>query len=259
MPYLLARRHVPTLHQFAASNVLVAFDYDGTLAPISATPERVRMRQRTRRLLRAVAQRYPCIVISGRPHEELARHLDGIPVWHVTGNHGIEPWEQTPALAEQVQAWVRQLRPRLAETPGVVVEDKTYSVAIHYRQARDKRAALSAILRSVRRLRGTRVVDGRQAVNLIPRGAPHKGTALDRARRLLVCDAAIYVGDDGTDEDAFTCAHPDRLLAIRVGARRRTGARYHLRSQADVDALLQALVAARPVRKPARRPPISTQ
>jgi len=66
MPDILARRHAPALAHFASSNVLVAFDYDGTLAPITAHPERARIRERTRRLLVAAAIRYPCIVISGR-------------------------------------------------------------------------------------------------------------------------------------------------------------------------------------------------
>jgi len=249
MPYLFAPRHSSTLQHFASSNVLLAFDYDGTLAPIAASPERARMRRRTRRLLKAVAERYPCVVISGRAHDELARQLDGIPVWHVTGNDGLEPWEQRPEYAQRVREWIRQLESPLRPLAGVTIEDKTYSVAIHYRRARDKRRARAVIQQSVRRLRDTRVIDGSQAVNLVPRNAPHKGIALDRARRLLVCDTAIYVGDDATDEDAFTCAQPDRLLAVRVGARRLSAARYHLRCQAEIDAPLSALLAARPPRR----------
>jgi trehalose 6-phosphate phosphatase len=72
--------------------------------------------------------------------------------------------------------------------------------------------------------------------------------ALEHVRRLLSCDAAIYVGDDQTDEDAFAAGPPDRLLAIRVGARRGSRARYTLRNQAEVDDLLRALVALRPAR-----------
>ncbi len=231
MGYLFAKKHAAALQSFAASNVLLAFDYDGTLAPIHATPARARMRQRTRRLLAAVARRYPCIVVSGRTHDELARHLDGIPIWHVAGNHGVEPWDKTTAFAEHVREWMRMLERRLKAVRGITIEDKTYSIAIHYRRARQKEVALAAIRRSLRRLRGSRVVNGRQAIDVVPRGAPDKGTTLVRARRQLVCDVAIYVGDDATDEDAFACEQPDRLLAIRVGAERGSRAAHHLRSQ----------------------------
>ena len=89
---------------------------------------------------------------------------------------------------------------------------------------------------------------GNQAVNIVARGAPHKGIALERVRNLLACDTIIYVGDDDTDEDAFRAATPDRLLAIRIGAKRRSRARHWLKSQAEVDAFLQTLLSLRPTR-----------
>ena len=58
MAYILAQRHLPTLARFACSNVMIGFDYDGTLAPIVSVPARASMRGETRRLLRAVARRY---------------------------------------------------------------------------------------------------------------------------------------------------------------------------------------------------------
>jgi trehalose 6-phosphate phosphatase len=82
-------QHVEQLQAFALSNLLVAFDYDGTLAPIAPTPEAASMRADTRRLLGRVASRYPCVVISGRALDDLTRRLDGIPLWYVFGNQGL--------------------------------------------------------------------------------------------------------------------------------------------------------------------------
>jgi DNA-binding MarR family transcriptional regulator len=82
-------------------------------------------------------------------------------------------------------------------------------------------------------------------VNVLPAGAPHKGTALERALARLGCDRAIYVGDDDTDEDAFALPRPGRLLAVRVGRRRGTAAAWFIRRQADIDRLLLELVALR--------------
>ena len=101
---------------------------------------------------------------------------------------------------------------------GRRIEDKGFSIAVHYRQSREKKNALAAILEAAARLGNVRVIGGKQVVNILPDGAPHKGIALERERERLRCDTAIYVGDDETDEDVFALDQPGRLLAIRVGA-----------------------------------------
>jgi len=249
MVHILAKRHVSRLSEFASSNVILAFDYDGTLAPIASDPEFAPMRSKTRRLLRAVAQRYPSVVISGRARADLARCVDSVPVWHLSGNHGLEPWGENPAYAVQIEKWVRHLELRLAHYPGVVVENKIYSLTIHYRHARPRRPVQRAVDRAVGALRGARTIPGKEAISVLPRGSVDKGAALERARRLLHCAVAIYVGDDDTDEDAFAAARPDRLLAIRVGLRHRSRARYYLRDQREIDQLLETLIALRPIRR----------
>jgi trehalose 6-phosphate phosphatase len=251
MIHILAKRHVHTLAEFASSNVLLAFDFDGTLAPIVSDPSAARLRPATRRLLASVAARYPSVVISGRARHDLAKRVGGIPVFHLSGNHGLEPWGQTAGYARRVHVWVRRLREWLAPYAGVVVEDKTYSVTIHYRNAAHTLRTIAAIDAAVRRLRGARSLGGKDAISLVPVGAPTKGAALERARRLLACDTAVYVGDDQTDEDAFSAARPDRLLGIRIGALRGSRARYYLRRQTEIDSLLRALLVFRPLRRDA--------
>jgi trehalose 6-phosphate phosphatase len=252
--HILAKRHVPTLELFARSNVLLGFDYDGTLAPIVSSPRLARMRSRTRRLLTAVAGRYPCVIISGRALDDVARRVAAIPVWHVSGSHGVEPWGEDPSYAAQVRGWVRRLERLLDPHAGVIIEDKGYSVAVHYRHARDKRRALRAIRAAVGTLRGSRVIGGDHTVNLVPRGAPHKGTALERARRQAACEAAIYVGDDETDEDVFAAGPRNNLLGIRIGRARRTRACYRLKDQREIDRLLAVLLAFRPIGRPRDEP-----
>ena len=251
MANILSKRNIQTLAGFASSNVLLAFDFDGTLAPIVSDPNMARMRPRTRRLLSAVARRYPCVVISGRARRDLSRRVGRVPVLHLSGNYGLEPWGQDASYPSRVREWVRLLEERLAPYRGVVVEDKTYSVTIHFRNARNRKAARWAIAAAVRSVRGARTMAGKHAVSLVPQGAPTKGVALARACRLLSCETAIYVGDDQTDEDAYTATQPDRLLAIQVG-RRRSRAHYRLENQRTIDDLLKALLALRPVRRTGR-------
>ncbi len=248
MRYILATRNLPLLERFAASNVLLAFDFDGTLAPIVRDPAAARMRASTRRLLGRVATRYTCVVISGRARHDLTARVRGLPIVHLAGNYGLEPWAPRAEYRAQVQKWISQLSPRLAHVPGIVVEDKTYSMTVHYRNARRPRLAVAAIRRALRTLRGARSLGGDHAFTLVPRGAPTKGAALERACQLFVCENAIYIGDDRTDEDAFTVWSAERLLAIRVGMRARSGARYGLKHQGEIDDLLQALLAMRSAR-----------
>lgn len=250
---ILSRANREILQQFACSKVLLAFDYDGTLAPIVAERERASMREKTRALLAAVSNLYPTVVISGRRRADVLRRLKGTCVRDVVGNHGIEPWNATSRLRREVDRWLPTLRARLASFHGVQIEDKGFSVAIHYRQSREKKRARAAIQALALGLGDVRVVGGKQVVNILPRGAPHKGLALERERRRHGCDTAIYVGDDKTDEDVFALDQPGRLLAIRVGAKRSSQAAYFLRSQQAVNELLRFLAEARSEARAERR------
>jgi trehalose 6-phosphate phosphatase len=243
---ILVRRHLPTLASFASSNVVVAFDYDGTLAPVVNRPALARMRRTTRRLLTGVARRYPCAVISGRSLADLTPRIGRIPVWHIIGNHGVEPWEPRAAFAAAVRTWLRQLEPRLNLFPGVVIEDKTFSLTLHYRQARHRQEALEAIMDAVGVLDDARTIESELAINVLPRDAPGKGAALERVRRALACHKAIYVGNDDADEEAFGAASPDRLLAVRIGKTPHTRATYRLKNQSQIDVFLEALLQCRP-------------
>ena len=245
MQTLLNHEQQALLAGFAHANVLLAFDYDGTLVPIAQTPAAPRMRDTTRQLLIRAAQLYPCVIISGRALDDLSHRLDGVPVWYLFGNHGLEPPPPGVVSPTPATRWAEQLRQVLPDDPGILIEDKRYSLTIHYRNAIDKRRAVEAIDKVVAELPDARPLGGAEAVSLLPRGGADKGVALRQACRWFACDSAIYVGDDGTDEDAFASTYPERLLTIRVGAAENTHARYHLRSQDEIDSLLQILVEVR--------------
>ncbi len=245
MKNILARANREVLRQFAWSKVLLAFDFDGTLAPIVTRPDRATMRPTTRRLLGKLTELYPCIVISGRAQRDVSRRLQGVGLHEIVGNHGVEPWHSTEKLSEEVERWHPVLQERLAGLRGVKIEDKGFSVAVHYRQSRQKKAARGAILDAARALGEVRLIGGKQVVNILPDGVPHKGGALERERARLRCDTAIYVGDDDTDEDVFALDQPGQLLGIRVGRHRASAAPYFLGSQRDMDEFLRVLLGLR--------------
>ena len=250
---ILAPANRDVLERFASSRTLLALDFDGTLAPIVTDPDRAAMRPSTRRLLRRVAHAYPCVVLSGRSRADVGRRVHGLGLAGVIGNHGIEPWPAGARPAGQARRWVPLLEERLAGLRGVVIEDKGFSLAIHYRLSRQKEMARARILRAAARLGHVRLVGGKQVVNVLPARAPHKGLALERARIRLGCDTAIYLGDDETDEDVFSLDEPERLLGISVGRRKGSAATYCIRGQPEIDRLLRRLLALRPRAIVARR------
>jgi trehalose-6-phosphatase len=65
------------------------------------------------------------VIISGRAREDLARRIGNVPVFHLSGNYGLEPWAQSEQYARRVRRWVGQLSARLAPFPGIVIEDKS--------------------------------------------------------------------------------------------------------------------------------------
>jgi trehalose 6-phosphate phosphatase len=242
---ILASEHASTLFEFAHQRVLLAFDFDGTLAPIVCTPEAATMRQRTSILLAEVARHYPCAVISGRSRTDVLEKVAEIPLRAVFGNHGMEPSPNLRAWRRMAARWHAQLALALPPIAGMVIENKGVSLAIHYRLARARGAVRGLVLHAAADLPGTRILEGKMVVNVLPAGAPNKGNALIGLRKRLRCQSAIYIGDDDTDEDVFALAKQERLLGIRVGRSRRTQAAYYVPSQAAMDPLLRKLVEAR--------------
>lgn len=246
MKHILSRANVDVLAQLAWARVLLAFDFDGTLAPIVEDRSAAVMRPRTSQLVSRVCTLYPCAVISGRSRSDVAERLGGARVKYVVGNHGMEPSPGQRRFEREAASARALLVAALRAWPGVDVEDKRFSLAVHYRRSRRKREARAAILAAVAALpTPMRVVLGKMVVNVVPARAPDKGDALLDLRARAKADTALYVGDDVTDEDVFELDQPGRLLTIRVGKSRSSAAAYFVRDQREVDTLLARLVALR--------------
>ena len=218
---------------------MCAFDFDGTLAPIVDLPEQAGMRAPTRKLLGGLAPLYPCIVVSGRGRSDVLGKLRGIKLAGVIGNHGAEMEGTGGKSRRRVRQWKEALEADLPALPGVWVEDKGLSLAVHYRQSKQKSKVRRRIVAVARDLKDVRVFGGKQVVNLVLHNAPHKGDALAAERDRLGCSGVLYVGDDDNDEDAFGLE--GGIVPVRIGRKRHSHARYYLRSQREIDELLQLL------------------
>jgi trehalose 6-phosphate phosphatase len=171
--------------------------------------------------------------------------LERIPLFAVVGNHGAEAgFGPVPrALREAVVGWRGTMEMHARAWPGVTVEDKGLSIAIHYRSAPSRSVARRAIHEAAAALPGARVLGGRAVVNVVPAGTHDKGAAVMQLLARTDRRRALYVGDDVTDEDAFRCRGVG--LGVRVGRTHRSAAGYYLAAQADVDELLRTLVRSR--------------
>ena len=234
------------LSTIARSRVLVAFDFDGTLAPIVADRETARMHDSTSALFAEVCELYPCAVISGRGRQDVSDRLGAAPVAYVVGNHGLEPSPRLETFERDMLAARNALEIALTDVAGIDVEDKRYSLALHYRRSKTRRTARATILAAVAALpTRTRVVPGKLVINVLPEHAPNKGDALLALRTTARVEAAVYFGDDQTDEDVFMLHQPGRLWSVRVGKSNTSAATYFLRDQREMDRLLGRLVALR--------------
>jgi len=232
------------LEEFLSPTTVVAFDYDGTLAPIHLEHRQAQMRERTQGLLSLVARAYPCVVISGRAEADLRRRLEGVPAIAIVGNHGMEPEAIRRDYPDLVQRWLEGLRQELNQIPGVELEDKRFSISIHYRRAPDVAQAARQVSRAARLLADARLIPGKRVLNVVPLGAPNKADAVARHARRIRCDGAVFVGDDASDEEVFALRSLP-VLGIRVGKSAHSSARFHLRTQLEVDAFLEHLLLPR--------------
>jgi trehalose 6-phosphate phosphatase len=245
---LLGSEGLAELRLLAGSRALLAFDFDGTLAPIVRHSDRAAMRSRTRHLLAEVARTWPCAVISGRRLVDLQPRFEGIPVRWFVGSHGAEGAAPLPGacrVRRSVLHWLERLRADLPDLPGVWVEDKGMSLAVHYRGSPRRAHAREAILDVARTFDGARVVPGKCVVDVLPASAPDKGAALAHLVEALSPERVLFAGDDVTDEDAFARDIGVPCTTVRVGGAGPSRARYRLEGQGAVDTLLEVLLGER--------------
>ncbi len=231
--------------------LLVASDYDGTMAPIVNDPEKAYPHAESVRALRALAglAATTAAVISGRALKDLAT-LSRLPVEvQLVGSHGSEfDVGFIHAIDANARKLLREITSELSRIadmyPGVTVETKPASTALHVRNASPEvgAKALAAVHAEAALWTGVQVTEGKSVVELAVI-ATDKGNALDILRHQEGATAAVFFGDDVTDEKAFARLQgPD--VGIKVGEND-TLAQYRVDSTEDVAAALAFLLEER--------------
>jgi len=248
--------------RLAGRPLVLLLDVDGTLAPIVAHPVLAQVPDATRRTIASLVTRpgVTVILVSGRAAHDARRVVGVERVWTV-GNHGaelIDPNGDTtvdPEVSRYAEAMARTaqtLEPLVAAITGVILENKTWTLSVHYRAA-DERVVprLRGVVEGVAAQYGLLVTEGKKVLEIRPPVAVDKGTAIARLVRDLgglSADASVlFAGDDVTDEDAFRFLRENYPFAVTVhiGDRADTAAEFTFHDTDRLRALLERLARGR--------------
>ena len=233
---------------FESSPAIALFlDFDGTLAPLEARPEDVRLDDATRRTLSRLTRspRFRVWIVTGRRRADVRARV-GVRGIRYLGLHGWEGRHATPIPREAREAmafaksWLVVL---LLSAPGVWLEDKGLTLAIHYRSAAavNVRQAWKFVEAVLAPYAGSlQLIRGKKMWELAPRELGDKGIAVQSELSAMGARAMpVYIGDDSMDEPAFRAL--DRGITIRVGGACRSHAHYRLSSVGQVHQFLEKL------------------
>src|SRR5262252_10444440 len=252
-----ALEHVQKIAR-SGERLAVFLDYDGTLTPIVSHPENAWLSESMRQTLRSLAGRVPVAILSGRDLDDVRGrvHVDGIVY---AGSHGFDiagagglHRELGAAYLPVLDAAEAELREALDEISGAQLERKHFSVAAHYRNVNENdvsRVALAveAVAATHRELRR---MDGKKVYELLPDIDWNKGKAVLWLLETLELERGnafpIFIGDDRTDEDAFS-ALEKRGVGILVSEQPQvTAASFCLKDPDQVERFLRELIGRLP-------------
>ncbi len=235
-----------------AKNRILFLDYDGTLVNFTNKPENAFPDESLLALIQSLTQlpNTKVVLISGRDKKSLGDWWIKIPVVLIA-EHGVwirkigKPW----SLNENVQNnWMESVRPVIEtfidRTPGTFLEEKTYSLAWHYRKADPelgeiRASELSNVLKGLISNHGLNVLEGNKVLE-IKSSDVNKGKAANKLLLKKEYDFIFAIGDDWTDEYLFN-ELPESSVTVKVGMKK-TAARYYLKDIDKVRGLLSGFV-----------------
>lgn len=236
----------PLLHAASA----LYLDFDGTLAAYAPHPDGVSVSESLPGLLSSLRGRLAGAIalVSGRPLAEVDRFV-GLSDFAGAGLHGLElrfqdGTTQFSGDAQAARPLLRALRQKFADDARILIEDKGPSVALHWRRAPERAQECVAAMREIVRSPAFELLEGHCVIEARPQGVD-KGKAL-RALALRAPFAGrppVFVGDDVTDEDAFTVAAEAGGYGVKVGPGA-SAARYRLAAVDGVHEWLRASLEA---------------
>lgn len=236
--------------------LLFFLDYDGTLTPIVERPELAILSKEMREVLRELSARYRVAIVSGRAREDVEK-LVGIEGVFYAGSHGFDirgpGFSMLQPEAERFVPLILQLKEKfeeeLSEIPGVLIEPKKFSLAVHYRLVEEEnlpqiQELVEEVVSSNRELR---LMKGKKVFEILPNINWDKGRAV---RWLLQAfglswesSSVIYIGDDTTDEDAFRIIRTRGTGILVADQVRCSAADFWIKSPQDIKGLFELILS----------------
>lgn len=234
-----------------AKNRLVLLDYDGTLVDFTPVPENAVPSTELKNILLGISSspNTKLIIISGRNQIDIENFVGELPI-DIIAEHGAilkknGKWiKQSIDISEWKEPVLAVLKEATLSCPGSFVEEKTFSLAWHYRNAETgyhQSRKLLYILAKMNLLYNFKILDGNKVVE-IKTNEIGKGKATKYLVEKEDYDFILSIGDDKTDEEMFEflVTHPD-AITIKVGEGN-TMAKYVLANVYLVNKLLKRLI-----------------
>jgi trehalose 6-phosphate phosphatase len=181
-------------------------DVDGTISRIAPTPEEAFVGEPARSALRAILPHLALTaVITGRP-TAVAEAMVAVEGLTYVGSYALEGAAAATIDPEALRGARDEVSALLAPLPGVRLEEKEVSFALHYRECEDRRAArrqLLSIAAPIAGRAGAKIVEGKQVLEVVPAALPDKGTAVRHLLAQHKIEGVVYFGDDIGDVAAF--------------------------------------------------------
>ena len=253
--------HLHSIHDKIdkADEILLFLDYDGTLVSFKNRPEDVTTPDKTRLVLHYLTQnpKFNIFIISGRTLHEIKKLIDTKGL-SFAALHGLQIelsngksffWEKAEDLRPLLKKLKTILLNEFENEKGVIIEDKEFTLAFHYRmlskdKIKDTVEKFSNLVKKINNNNLLEIIYGAKVVEARPKGW-HKGKAVE----LILKNISefknffpIYIGDDITDENAFQHLRKEGItIFVTHDSNRKTAAQYWLKDPDEVIKFLQSL------------------
>lgn len=223
-------------------NIFMFLDYDGTLTPIVGTPDKAVISGEMRSLIIKLKDIIPVAIISGRALKDVKARV-GIEDIIYAGNHGAEIWDGKKEIVSQGTAENRRLledillrlKKETSHIKGVLLEDKGITASLHFRNVNVRQVGeIFSILEKIAKEHeeDLRFIIGKKVFEIRPVNIWNKGDAVSWIiENMGEQRFPVYIGDDTTDEDAYSVLK-NRGLSISIGGS--ANADYYIQNQGEV-------------------------
>ncbi len=237
--------------------ILLMFDFDGTLSPLASTPQQAKFPNNIKNLISKCSKFFPVVIISGRSLKDIKIKV-GLKNLIYAGNHGLE-WQignkkdYFVVTKEAFQSYLvikNEFKKIKRFFPGILIEDKKLTLAIHYRKLDQKfvvkfKKKAESIIKLFNKINNLQVLRDKKTIEFRPNFDWNKGKfALyifqyfeNKFKHKIL---PIYFGDSATDEDVFKILPSG--LTIKVGYSKISQAIYYLNNPSQVALFMQWLL-----------------